>query len=111
MDEFVKKAGFKSLGEFKDIDDNKSGKIQTITFVIFTVLAILVMGISMGHMIGLPALSIISITENPVNYAITLCGLAVVFLIYGYDILKNGLLNLIHKSLSRVMRLSLQFFH
>jgi len=98
LDEFVKKAGFKSLGEFKDIDENKSSKMQTIMFVIFTFLAILVMGISMGHMVGLPALSIISITENPINYAITLCVFAVVFLIYGFDILKNGLLNLIHKT-------------
>lgn len=35
---------------------------------------------------------------NPINYTLTLFVLAIAFLIYGFDILKSGYKNLIHKS-------------
>lgn len=98
LDEFVKKAGFKSLGEFKNIDDKKNDKRQKILFVIFTILALVIMDISMGHMISLPRLELIDMSASPINYTITLAVLATIFLVYGFDILKNGFLNLIHKT-------------
>ena len=57
LEEFVKKAGFKSLGEFKEININKKDQTEKVKFIIFTVLAIILMYISMGHMIKLPVLS------------------------------------------------------
>ena len=96
LEEFVKQAGFKSLGEFKEIKLENKGKKETIKFVIFTFLAILLMYISMGHMINLPTINIIDPHTNGVNYAISLCILAIIFMIYGFDILKNGYKNLIH---------------
>ncbi len=96
LDEFVKQAGFKSLGEFKNIDIENKNKQEKIKFIIFTILAILLMYISMGHMINLPIFSFIDIKTSPINYSICLFLFAIIFMIYGYDILKNGYKNLIH---------------
>ena len=41
LDEFVKQAGFKSLGEFKEIKLDTDNKKDKILFFIFTILAIL----------------------------------------------------------------------
>ena len=89
LDEFVKQAGFKSLGEFKNIDIENKNKQEKIKFIIFTILAILLMYISMGHMINLPIFSFIDIKTNPINYSICLFLFAIAFMIYGYDIFKN----------------------
>ena len=66
-------------------------------FILFTMLALIIMDISMGHMINLPRLELIDNVLNPVNYVITLAVLSFIFLIYGFDILKNGFFNLVHK--------------
>ena len=96
LEEFVAKAGFKSLGEFKEIKTENKNKKEKIKFVVFSILAILLMYISMGHMIGLPTLSIINPHENPINYTVTLLVFAIIFIFYGFDIIKNGYKNLIH---------------
>ena len=54
LNEFVKKAGFKSLGEFKEIKIEGKNKKEKVKFIIFTVLAVIFMYIAMGHMINLP---------------------------------------------------------
>ena len=53
IEEFVKQAGFKSLGEFKEIKFEEKSKKEKIKFIVFTILAIVLMYISMGHMINL----------------------------------------------------------
>lgn len=98
LDEFVKKAGFKSLGEFKEINIEKKNKNEKNIFIIFTFLAIILMYISMGHMVNLPIPDFLNVTINPVNYAVCLFLFATLFMIYGYDIIKNGYKNLIHKT-------------
>ena len=98
LNEFVRKAGFKSLGEFKEIKVEKKNKKEKIKFIIFTILAILLMYIAMGHMINLPILSVIDVSKNPIGYTICLFIFAVVFMIYGFDILRNGYKNLIHRT-------------
>lgn len=98
LDEFVKKAGFKSLGEFKEIKIEKQSKKEKIKFIIFTILAILLMYISMGHMINLPIMPFLNPHINTVNYMICLMMLTICFLVYGFDIIKNGYKNLIHKT-------------
>ena len=98
LNEFVRKAGFKSLGEFKEIKIEGKNKKEKIKFVIFTILAIILMYIAMGHMINLPTLSIIDINQNPIGYTICLFAFAIIFMIYGFDILKNGYKNLIHRT-------------
>ena len=98
LDDFVKQAGFKSLGEFKDINIERTEKKEKNSFIIFTILAIILMYISMGHMINLPIFSILDVKINPINYTVCLFIFAIIFIIYGFDILKNGYKNLIHKT-------------
>ncbi len=96
LEEFVKQAGFKSLGEFKEIKIEGKNKKEKIKFIVFTILAILLMYISMGHMINLPTISCLNPHTNPINYMIALLLLTFAFICYGFDILKNGYKNLIH---------------
>ena len=97
IEKYIKQAGFKSLGVFKKINTKKNIKKEKIQFIIFTILAIILMYIAMGHMVGFPIINFLSPHNNPINYTMCLLILAIAFLIYGYDILKNGYKNLIHK--------------
>lgn len=97
IEQFIKQAGFKSLGEFKEIKIETKNKKEKIKFIVFTILAILLMYISMGHMIKLPIPKIVDMHIKPINYTICLFFLTIFFLIYGFDIIKNGYKNLINK--------------
>lgn len=94
---YVKKAGFKSLGEFKEIKIESKNKVKKIEFIFYTILAILLMWISMGHMINLPTIPFLDPHMHTTNYIISLLILTILFIIYGFDIIKNGYKNLIHK--------------
>jgi Cu+-exporting ATPase len=98
IEEFVKQAGFKSLGEFKEIKIEGKNKKEKIKFIIFTVLAIFLMYISMGHMINLPVIPFLNPHTSATNYMISLLVLTICFIVYGFDIIKNGYKNLIHKT-------------
>ena len=98
LEEFVKQAGFKSLGEFKEIKLESKNKKEKIKFIIFTILAIFLMYVSMGHMLNLPSIPFLDPHQNTINYMICLLILTILFIIYGFDILKNGYKNLIHKT-------------
>lgn len=98
IEEFVQQAGFKSLGEFKEIKIESKSKKEKVKSTIFTFLAILLMYISMGHMIGLPTIGFLDPHEFTTNYMICLLLLTICFIIYGFDIIKNGYKNLIHKT-------------
>ena len=50
----------------------------------------------MAHMIGLPDIPFLSMMTHPLNYAVSLLVLTMVVLGLGYDVLKNGVKNLIH---------------
>ena len=98
LEKFVKEAGFKSLGEFKQIKFEKKTKTEKVKFIIFTILAIILMYISMGHMINLPTIPFLDPHTNSTHYMISLLILTIGFMWYGFDILKNGYKNLIHKT-------------
>lgn len=97
IETFISKAGFESFGEFKEISNNKSKK-EKIKFIIYSILAVLLMYISMGHMIKLPVIPFLDPHHFSLNYMFTLLFLTVLFIIYGFDILRNGYKNLIHKT-------------
>ena len=97
LNEFVKKAGFKSLGEFKEDKLDNDLNNEKFKLFIFSFLLIFIMYVSMGHMINLPIVSFLDVKINPVNYSIFLLLISILFLIYGFDIIKSGFINLIHK--------------
>ena len=98
LETFIKKAGFKSLGEFKEIKIEKQNKKEKHKLIIFTILAVILMYISMGHMLDLPTISYLDPNKHIYPYMITLLLITLAFLIYGFDIIKNGYKNLVHKT-------------
>ena len=97
IEKYVKQAGFKSLGIFKEFKIEKKTKTEKAKFILFTILAVVLMYISMGSMMGLPSIPLLDPHHNAINYTVSLFILTIAFLIYGYDILRNGYKNLIHK--------------
>lgn len=97
IEKYIEKSGYKSLGLFKNFNIEKKKKNEKLFFMIFTILAIILMYISMGHMINLPLPEILEPHKSSKIYSSTLFILTIPFLIYGFDILKNGYNNLIHK--------------
>ena len=98
IETFVKKAGFESLGLYQDQKQEKKQNHEKIKFFVFGILAIILLYISMGHMIGLPNFSVFNMHVSPRSYTLTLLIFSLFFLYYGMDILKNGYKNLIHKT-------------
>lgn len=98
LERFVKEAGFKSAGIYTENDISKKSKNQKVQLIVFAFLIILLMYISMGQMIGLKIPNVINMHMNPIGYSIILMLLTIAFIIYGFDIIKSGYKNLIHKS-------------
>lgn len=98
LEQFVKEAGFKSLGIFNETNLENKNKNEKLKFILFLILAIILMYVSMGHMIGLPVFDFLNMHTHPISYTLVLFLLTLAFLIYGYDILRNGYKNLIHKT-------------
>ena len=98
IDNFVKKAGFKSLSLYDDKLEEKKNKSEKTKFIIFGILAAILLYISMGHMVGFPIFDFINMHINPMNYASMLFILTIALIAYGFDIIKNGYKNLIHKT-------------
>ena len=94
LNKMVQGAGFKSLGER---NDKKEKRNELKKVIIFSILGIILMYISMGAMINLPVPEIINMNKNPIIYSIVIAVLSFTFLIYGFDIIKNGIKNIIHK--------------
>lgn len=98
IENFIKKAGFESLGIDNFEKEEKKKNNQKYYLILLTILAAITLYISMGHMIGLPSIPFIDPSIYPVNYAIVLLVLSLVVCFMGRDILKNGYKNLIHKT-------------
>ena len=98
IENFIKKAGFESLGIDNFQKEEKKKSNQKYYLILLTVLAAITLYISMGHMIGLPSIPLIDPSIYPVNYAIILLVLSLIVCFMGRDILKNGYKNLIHKT-------------
>lgn len=96
LEKFVKQAGFTSKGIYKEFKIEKKSKKEKMLFIVFSVLAVILMYVSMGHMIGLPMLDFFNPHIHPVSYTVILFLFTCLFLGYGADILKNGYKNLIH---------------
>lgn len=95
LNKFISDAGFESLGIYDETKINKTNKSNKIIIPI-TFLIILVLYISMSHMLSLPSIPYLDMMKNTINYTISLLILTIPYLIYGFDIIKNGYKNLIH---------------
>jgi len=94
LEKFVEEAGFKSLGEKREEKQNqKSLKL----LILFGVLGVFLMYVSMGHMIGIPVPRFLDMEINPTNYIIFQIIITILFLVFGSDIIKNGIRNIVHR--------------
>ncbi len=98
IETFIKEAGYKSTGIYQLKDDNTQNKWHKIWLIVFGILAVVFLYISMGSMIGLPLPKFIDMHHSPITYASVLCALTIPFLIYGFDIFRNGIKTLLHKA-------------
>lgn len=96
IEKYISEAGFKSLGEFKRIDELESNSSDKYKLIILGVVVIFLMYVSMYHMINAPAFPLIN-HNHPVILATFMLLVSIIFLIYGFDIIKSGIKNLIHK--------------
>lgn len=93
---YIKEAGFKSLGEFKGIEDVDAKNSDKLKLIIFGIYIVFIMYVSMGQMLNLPNVPFIN-HNYPLYLATFLFLSTLLFIWYGYDILKSGIKNLIHK--------------
>ena len=91
LNEFVSKAGFKSLGEFKEINETKDTKTKKVELLLSTIIFIGVMYAHIRNMIS-------GMMEPDKLILINQFFIAVIFLMYGFDVLRNGFKNLVHKT-------------
>ena len=91
LNEFVSKAGFKSLGEFKEINETKDTKAKKVELLLSTIIFIGVMYAHISNMIS-------GMMEPDKLILINQFFIAVIFLMYGFDVLRNGFKNLVHKT-------------
>jgi len=89
---FVSDAGFECIGEYHKTEDKDTASSKK-QFIIFSVLAVLMLYVAMGHMLGL---SMFSLDSHPIILYSVSFALSVPFLLYGYDIIKSGIKNMIH---------------
>ncbi len=96
LDNYIKEAGFKSLGEY---DPNKEKKQELpYSIIINGLLALLVLYISMSHMVNLPVIPFLNMISYPINYSVCLFLFSLYFIYYGRKIIINGIKNIKYKS-------------
>lgn len=93
---YINEAGFESLGEFKGIDDIETNKLDKTKLISLGIFILFIMYVSMGHMLRLPNIPFIN-HDYPIILATIMLLSTLIFLWYGYDILKSGVKNLLHK--------------
>lgn len=98
IEKLIKKAGFESLGIDNLEKEERKKTNEKYKLWQITILSIIILYVSMGHMIGLPSIPFLHMMKYQINYAIVLFVLTTAVLFLGNDILKNGLKNLLHKT-------------
>lgn len=94
INRYIKEAGFKSMGEQLK---NGNSKISLYLIFTFSFLSIFLMYISMNDMLNLKVPNILNKMIHPKIYVLILLIISVLAMIWGFDILKNGIKNIIHK--------------
>ncbi len=94
---FVTESGYDYLGIYKEEVEEKKDNTK-IYLIILAFVGLLLMYVSMSHMIGLPVIPYLHMKDNPINYGVALLVLTIPFIIFGFDILKSGIMKLFHRS-------------
>ena len=92
IENIIEQVGFKSLGEYKTLNDNKKNH-DKLFLIIYLFLLIIMMYLMLSNMFNVLKLSFI----NPIIYGLIMFIMSIPFIIYGFDILKSGVLKLIHR--------------
>lgn len=95
LQNYIKEAGFFSPSLYSFTDDRLVYFKRKRNLILFFLLLLVLMYVSMGHMLSLPEL--FSYSTYPFFYGMLLLGICVCFLIYGFDIIKSGFLNFMHR--------------
>ena len=98
IEKFVEKAGFESLGIDKLEKEEKKKTNEKDKLIFLTILAFIILYVSMGQMVGLPIFKILDMHHNPINFSIFQLIICIFAIFLGRDIIKNGYKNLIHKT-------------
>lgn len=96
LNQFVKEAGFKSLGVYQEQEEKESHK--KVYFAINGLLALFVLYVSMSHMVHLPVIPFLNMMTHSLNYALCLFLFSLYFLYFGRDIIISGIKNIKYKS-------------
>ena len=96
LNNYVKEAGFESNGKYDETIEINKNKSKKRNLILFTIISIILMYITMGHMLNLP--SIIDKTKYPIIYSLIQFLITIIYLIYGKDILISGYKNIKHKT-------------
>ncbi len=96
LERFIKEAGFESLGVYLGEKEEQEENSKT-KFILFGLLAVLVLYIAMAPMMGLPIVSYLDKNKYPLNYAFSLLILTIPFFTFSMDIFQSGIKNLYHK--------------
>ena len=97
LDRLIKEAGYTSLGIYNEEQERKKDNTKLSLIALVSIL-ILLMYISMSHMIGLPVIPYLHMLNNSINYGVSLFILTIPFIVFGFDIIKSGIIKLFHKS-------------
>ncbi len=91
--DYISRSGYQYGGVYDEKEENK--KDNTPYYLVFLgILLLFIMYLSMGHMLSLPVIPFLDMEKYPLRYAITLCFLTIPYLVFGKNILLNGLKNL-----------------
>ena len=93
LNRYVSEAGFYSTGEYDEFAETKENSKNLKLLIIFIILLLVLMYVGMAKHLHLPMIEM-----SHLIHSLILLILTIPFLIYGFDILKNGYKNLIHKT-------------
>ena len=89
IEEYIKEAGFESLGIYNPKKENKKNISKYLLLASFVLTAITIY-ISMGNMFGWPQIPFLNMEYHAIWYSLVLCVFAILSLVYGLDIIING---------------------
>ena len=95
IEKYIENAGFKSVGEFKNISSVENKNKEKVKLIILGIILLFMMYISMNHIFNLPNIPLLNHNYQVIVSSFMLI-ITLIFLSYGFDIIRNGWKNLIH---------------